>query len=82
VTPNQGIAAAPLADWAVVDSNTPAIITEKPQVADTGAVKSAAFEGDSFAQAVAAVMRLPLSESEKAEAVRRLLADRGQGKKP
>jgi hypothetical protein len=30
-----------------------------------------------FAEAVAAVMRLPLSDAEKAEAVRRLLAGKG-----
>lgn len=33
-------------------------------------------EGDCFADAIAAIMRLPLSDAEKAEAVRRLLAAR------
>jgi hypothetical protein len=35
-----------------------------------------------FAEAVAAVMRLPLTDAEKAEAVRRLLADQDAKGKP
>ena len=44
------------------------------KISKTGAVKGAAIDGNSFAEAVAAVMRLPLSDADKAEAVRRLLA--------
>ena len=42
-------------------------------VPNVGAVKSAVDE-EAFALAVAALMGLPLSDAEKAEAVRRLLA--------
>jgi hypothetical protein len=48
----------------------------------TGAVKSAAFNGESFAEAVASIMRLPLSDTEKAQAVRQLLAENLQRTKP
>lgn len=43
-------------------------------------MKCAVNTGDSFAQAVAAIMALPLSDGEKAEAVRRLLAGREEGR--
>jgi len=43
----------------------------------TGAAKSAALPSDSmFSEAVQSIMALPLSDAEKAEAVRRLLAGR------
>jgi hypothetical protein len=48
---------------------------KNPQKSTIGAVKSAAFRGDSFAEAVAAIMGLPLSDGEKAQAVRQLLAE-------
>ena len=67
--------------WTVQDSNTPAISAEKPHIPQTGAAKSAAENRDSdFAQAVAAIMALPLSDAEKAQAVRRLLAGQGGGR--
>lgn len=65
--------------WAIQDQNTPTVSGEKQQIPSTGAVKSAANRGDSaFADAVAAVMKLPLSDAEKAEAIRRLLAEEGR----
>ncbi|MCA9244795.1 MAG: hypothetical protein KDA32_12610, partial [Phycisphaerales bacterium] len=42
--------------------------------ADAGATAGGSATGTGFADAVAAIMRLPLSDAEKAEAVRRLLA--------
>ena len=67
--------------WALQDQNTPTISEEKPQIPEVGAAKSAVIGGDSFAEAVAGIMRLPLTDAEKAEAVRRLLADHAaQGK--
>jgi len=67
--------------WAILDSNNPRETGGKPGDPPTGAAKSAANRHDSapaggFAEAIAAVIALPLSDSEKAEAVRRLLADR------
>jgi hypothetical protein len=48
----------------------------KPHILQAGGTESGTLSGDSgFADAVAAVMRLPLTDAEKAEAVRRLLAD-------
>jgi hypothetical protein len=48
--------------------------TEKQELTDKRGTESGTVGGDSgFADAVAAVMRLPLSDAEKAEAVRRLL---------
>lgn len=47
---------------------------EKQSVPDVRGTESGTLGGDlGFADAVAAVMQLPLSDSEKAEAVRRLL---------
>ena len=63
-------------EWARDDSNTSPVSTEKTAIPNIGAVKGAVIQGDSFAQAVAAVMGLPLSDGEKAEAIRRLLAGR------
>lgn len=59
--------------WAMRDSKQPDISREKPHISPQGAEKSAESRGDRFAAAVAAVMALPLSDTEKAEAVRRLL---------
>jgi hypothetical protein len=66
-----------LLKWAIQDQNTSQVSIEKRDISQIGAVKGAAFGTDSrFADAVAAVMRLPLSDAEKAEGVRRLLVDR------
>ena len=55
-------------------------VPEISHVRDRGGAESGAVGGDSgFADAVAAVMRLPLSDAEKAEAVRRLLASKEAG---
>jgi hypothetical protein len=49
---------------------------ENSQVLPKRGTESGTVGGDSgFADAVAAVMRLPLSDAEKAETVRRLLAE-------
>jgi hypothetical protein len=66
------------------DSNTPTNPREKPHIADAGAAKSAAFDADSgsLADALAMLARLPLSDAERAEAVRRLLAGRPDAAKP
>ena len=64
--------------WTVQDSNTPRETAKKPHISKTGAAKCAAENGNSdFAQAVAAIMALPLTDAEKAQAVRRLLAGQG-----
>ena len=57
----------------------PAKVPEKPGVTEKRGTDSGTLGGDSsFADAVAAVMRLPLSDAEKAEAVRRLLSRKGR----
>jgi hypothetical protein len=49
-------------------------VPEKPGVAKKRGTQSGTLGGDlCFAEAVAAVMRLPLSDAEKAEAIRCLL---------
>jgi len=55
---------------------------EKRGIPQAGAVKSAVEPGKAapagdFAAAVQAIMGLPLSDGEKAEAIRRLLAGKG-----
>ncbi len=61
--------------WAMGDSNNPTETREIPRIIEVGAAKSAADSGEiDFAEAVRAVMALPLTDAEKAEAVRRLLA--------
>ena len=70
--------------WAILAQNTPAETREKPQFTGGGAAKSAADSADSvsptpttasaFAEAVVMLARLPLTDEERAEAVRRLLA--------
>jgi hypothetical protein len=52
----------------------------KTGVPAEGAAKSAASGADSFAEAVAGIMRLPLTDAERAEAVRRLLDHDAKGK--
>jgi hypothetical protein len=48
--------------------------TEKQEMTEKRGTESGTVGGDSgFGEAVAAIMQLPLSDSEKAEAVRRLL---------
>jgi hypothetical protein len=65
----------------IQDQNTPPIFGQKQQIFESGAVKSAASDGNStFADAIAAIMALPLTDAEKAEAVRRLLAGKRAGK--
>ena len=67
--------------WAIQDLNTPPIITEKQGIPQAGAVKCAVLpahphqtdEPGDFARAVQAIVGLPLSDGEKAEAIRRLL---------
>jgi hypothetical protein len=67
-----------LLKWAIQGENTPAISAEKQQVSQVGAVKGAVKSDETgFASAVAAIMSLPLSDAEKAEAVRRLLGAKG-----
>ncbi len=48
------------------------VCTNSPETAHETAGSGVA---DSFAEAIAGIMRLPLSDADKAEAVRRLLAD-------
>ena len=66
-------------EWPLSESNT---LRESPEMSTIrlrGGAESGALGDDSgFADAVAAVMRLPLSDTEKAEAVRRMLAGRGR----
>jgi hypothetical protein len=62
--------------WAVQDANTPPVSALISHVSGSGAAKGAAFGADSFTDAVSAIMALPLSKTEKAEAVRRLLGGR------
>tara|TARA_Y100001954_G_C15745087_1_gene570607 strand:- start:182 stop:376 length:195 start_codon:yes stop_codon:yes gene_type:complete len=60
--------------WAIQGSNNPAKTPEKPHIQDAGAAKSAAVTDQAgFADAIQAIMTLPLSDTEKADAVRRLL---------
>lgn len=67
--------AVPRFHWARRDSNPLPIPQQKGPIQDIGAAKGASSGADSFAEAVAGIMRLPLSDTDKAEAVRRLLAD-------
>ena len=61
--------------WARQDSNNPIIPAGKQHKPTLGAAKSAADTGDgAFAEAVKAIMSLPLDDADKAEAVRRLMA--------
>ncbi len=70
---------AKTAMWALQDQNTPQDSSEKPHIPQAGAVESAEEKADSgFAAAVTAIMGLPLTDAEKAEAVRRLLAGKGK----
>ena len=73
--------------WACLDSNTPREPAEKRPIPHAGAVKSAvnrADQADSTAllAAIQEVLALPLTDAEKAEAVRRLLgaADRQEAR--
>ncbi len=72
--------------WAIQDPNTPAVYREKPHVSTGGAAKSAAENavnqtespadstGEHSREAAAMLARLPLTDAERAEAIRRLLA--------
>ena len=75
--------------WAVQDLNTPTKTRGKPHISKAGAAKSAASESKSadsdtadgnFAEALVMIARLPLSDAEKAEAVRRLLEAKAHDK--
>jgi len=69
-------------EWAIQDSNIPAISAEKRHKPTLGAAKSAADTvNDAFAEAVRVIMSLPLDDAEKAEAVRRLLAQAKGGER-
>jgi len=68
--------------WAILDLNNPTKTAGKPPVSKPGAVKSAVNQAGSaepdgpdgdFAEALAMIARLPLSDAEKADAVRKLL---------
>lgn len=64
--------------WAVQDSHTPSVPMEKQGTPQAGAVKDIVVSANStpagdFATAVQAIMGLPLSDGDKAEAIRRLL---------
>ena len=57
------------------DSNNPAQTLRKTPIPEVGAAKGAAdAERGGFAAALAMIAQLPLSDAEKAETVRRLLA--------
>ena len=58
--------------------------TEEATATVAGAVSAggADVEGEHFAEAVAMLARLPLTDTERAEAVRRLLADQTAKEKP
>jgi hypothetical protein len=61
-------------EWAWQDSNDPTESAGKPAIPGQGAAKSAANASKSgFSDAVRAIMALPLTDAEKADAVRRLL---------
>jgi hypothetical protein len=63
------------------EPNTPPLSAEKQHISQVGAAKGAVENADShFAAAVAGIMGLPLTDAEKAEAIRRLLAGKGEGK--
>jgi hypothetical protein len=63
--------------WAIQAQNTPPVSAEIPQSSNPGAVKGAANSPNhDFAAAVAVIMSLPLTGSEKATAIRRLLSEK------
>jgi len=72
-------------DWAAQDSNTPRETSGKPHSPPTGAAKGAADSGQTtpgagdLAELLRTLERLPLTDAERAEAVRRLLADERNG---
>ena len=60
--------------WARQDANTSSIPVEKHHISEVGAAKGAVKAPDlSFVAAVTGIMALPLTDAEKADAVRRLL---------
>jgi hypothetical protein len=62
--------------WAIQGSNTPSKPPEKQQIQKAGAVKCAVDSGDSaFTSVIASIMALPLTDAEKAQAVRRLMSN-------
>jgi hypothetical protein len=64
-------------EWARQGSHTSLNSPQKQDIPGTGAAKCAAPSAQAgFANAVAAITHLPLSDEEKAAAVRRLLADK------
>jgi hypothetical protein len=61
--------------WARQEANTLAVSTEKRGISAGRAAKCAVSGANtSFVHGIAMIMRLPLSDDEKADAVRRLLA--------
>jgi hypothetical protein len=63
----------PYFQWARQDQNTSPVSAKKRQNGMKGAAKSAAGLACPFAAAIAAIVTLPLTEAEKADAVRKLL---------
>lgn len=84
---NEGVRQYAAPGWALQETNTSDISREKPQSPEAGAVKSAASEaktppagtdegggaGTDFAEALAMIARLPITDAERADTVRRLL---------
>jgi hypothetical protein len=63
--------------WAIQDHNNATESAEKQHTRKTGAAKGAADRRNSgFAEAIQAILSLPLSDAEKADAVRRLLKEK------
>ena len=56
--------------------------SEHADGSDAGSAGGPHADGGCFAEAVAVLMRLPLTDAEKAEAVRRMLADQTAKGKP
>ena len=60
--------------WPLSESNTSPDAAEKQGVTDQPGTESGTVGGDlGFVEAIASLMQLPLSDGEKAEALRRLL---------
>jgi hypothetical protein len=57
------------------DSNSPQKPSEKQYISQTGAEKSTDNRNEDATAAILAIMRLPLSDADKAEAVKQILRD-------
>ena len=65
-----------MSGWSIQDLNLCTESAGKPQVTERGAVKIAVRSANSdFAGAIQAIMALPLTDAEKAETMRHLLAN-------